>query len=387
MNSKIYTRLLLFIVSCLALSSCSWQSSAPLGGKTIINIGVAAPLEGSYTDLGRSIVNAVKLAVDDENNTGLNKFIFEVIVCNDKADTEIAKNCAEKFVQAKVAAVVGHLTSQASIAAAKIYAANHIVQISPASTHPSLTEDLNTRGYVFRTTARDDDQALLIAQQIKKLDLPHPLRIVIFNNGTLYGNSLAELIQVEVNRLQSDHVIASKSFEPEQKQYHQDVKDLTADVLVFVGEYADAAQVLRELALNNKKDIVFIGADGTFSQRLIHKAGLRAESIYVIGNTIDKDSKAYQEFLARFETRFKIYPTAFAVNAFDSTKLLIEAIKQSLITKKALSEELRTVRYHGLTGLIYFDKAGDPILPRMTVYKVLNGKFVVVDDELYSKVR
>ncbi len=342
-----------------------------------IYIGLAAPLEGAYTELGKSIINAAKLAVGELNEK---KFIkgkkLELVICNDKAEVEQALQCANKFVSLKVAGVIGHLKSKLSIEASKIYVQNQIPMITPASTHPWVTERPGAKGYVFRTIGRDDMQARLIANKIESLPLNHPLEVSIFHNSTVYGSTLSNLIDTQIKNLASDKVNSIKGLKQEQHQYHKEIAAMDADVLVFVGEYGDAAQLVKELALNNKQEVVFIGADGVFSQKFIDEAGLRAEGSYVSANVFDTESEKMQSFLENFESEFKQQPSAFSMNSYDATMILANAIKASNTHKsKLVAASLRDTRYPGITGLIYFNDKGDPVQARMTVYQVIDGKF------------
>ncbi len=353
-----------------------------------INIGVAVSLEEPYTDLGRSIVNAAKLAVEESNLKGnIGGRPLALIVCNDKANIKDAISCANKFTKAKVAGVIGHLTSQASIEASKIYAEHQIAQISPASTHPWFTERPGARGYVFRTAGRDDLQAQLISDLIMALHKPHPIRVTIFNNGTIYGSTLSTLVENELSKTDAVKIVGNKSLVQDASQYHKEVSSLDCDVLVFIGEYGDAAQIVKELALNAKQNITFIGADGIFSQSYIDSAGLRAEGTYVTGSTLDSSKEIIDIFTKNFKDRFKTNASPFAMNSYDSTNILIEAIKAAQEHGTAINEELAKTHYQGVTGLISFNSIGDTIQPRMSIYKVSNGEFVKHDKFAYSENR
>jgi branched-chain amino acid transport system substrate-binding protein len=342
-----------------------------------IHIGVSVPLEGSYADLGRAIVNAARLAVEEVNDSGgLGNKLIELLVCNDEAKVKKALECANDFVKEGVVAVIGHLTSQESIEASKVYADHGIVQITPASTHPWFTERPGSRGFAFRTIGRDDKQAKLIVAEIDKLPYQRPIKISIFHNNTVYGNNLASLIRTEVVKLDKDKVIETVAIKKDQKQYHREVESLKSQVLVFVGEYGDAAQLMKELALSNKKDILFFGADGIFSQRFIDSAGLRAEGAFVTGSTINTESELAQSFIQNYRERFKVEASAFAMNSYDATKIILTAIMKSQNSGISIAEAVKSIKYNGVTGKIYFNQIGDPVLPRMTMYQVQEGKFV-----------
>lgn len=346
-------------------------------GSDPIYIGLAVPLEGPYLELSKSVVNAAKLAVEQVNELdGIASRPIELIICNDKASAAQAVICANKFVANEVVAVIGHMTSQASIEASKIYVKHKIVQISPASTHPWFTERPGARGYVYRTIARDDKQAELITSLLDQLGLERPVKVTIFNNGTIYGSTLSTLIENSILKIGQDKVLDIVSLEQDAHQYQSEIEALKGQVLIFVGEYGAAAKLVKELALSDKKDIKFIGADGVFSPSFIDAAGLRSEGAYVTGSTLGQDSKSARDFEVLFEQRYKVPVSAFAMNSYDATNILIEALKASHENKTSLQEEMHKTKYEGVTGTISFDQLGDPNQERMCIYRVIEGKFV-----------
>ena len=342
-----------------------------------ILIGVSAPMEDLYTDLGKSILGAASIAKDKINaRGGINGRMIEIISCNDKAKTTNALECANKFVRENVSGVIGHLTSQTSIEASKIYSRYGIVQISPASTHPLFTERPEVRGFVFRTIGRDDRQARLMADLISHLPGTHPLRVSIFGNNTLYSSTLATMVETEIQKINLDKVSEIKTIKQGQSQHQNEIKNLNSQVLVFIGEYGEAAQIVKELALANKRDVVFIGADGVYSKRFIQEAGLRAENAYVTGNGVDETAPEVKNFVAEFKSRFKSEPSAFAMNSYDAMMVLVDALRA--VENKdftSVSTALKATKYKGLTGLIEFDEIGDLVVPGMCVYIVKNGSF------------
>ena len=84
---------------------------------------------------------------------------LRLISVDDACDSGQAMAAAHKLVAEKVAFVVGHQCSGASIPAARIYERAGIIQMSPASTNPRLTEE--GRANVFRICGRDDQQGAI----------------------------------------------------------------------------------------------------------------------------------------------------------------------------------------------------------------------------------
>jgi len=115
-------------------------AAAAGGGETVIKIGHAAPLTGGIAHLGKDNENGARLAVEDVNKEGLTidgkKIKLELVGEDDAADPKTGTAVAQKLVDEKVVAVVGHLNSGVSIPASKIYSDAGITQISPSSTNP-----------------------------------------------------------------------------------------------------------------------------------------------------------------------------------------------------------------------------------------------------------
>ena len=101
-----------------------------------------------------------EMAVADINAAGgvLGQQV-RLISVDDFCDPEQAVAAAQKLVADGVVFVVGHYCSGASIPASKVYEAAGVLQISPASTNPLLTEQ--GRANVFRVIGRDDAQGIV----------------------------------------------------------------------------------------------------------------------------------------------------------------------------------------------------------------------------------
>lgn len=86
-----------------------------------IKIGSASPLTGPQAHIGVDIRNGVQLAIEDANaanvEIGGKKVKFELVPEDDEANPTKATTVAQKLADAKVAAVVGHFNSGASIPA------------------------------------------------------------------------------------------------------------------------------------------------------------------------------------------------------------------------------------------------------------------------------
>ena len=150
---------LLFTAALALIVTGCGKQEATSGGDTV-KIGMASPLTGPQSHIGQDIKNGTLLGVEEINAQGLEiggkKLKLELLAEDDEANPAKATTVAQKLVDSKVVAVVGHFNSGSSIPASKVYADAGIPQISPGSTNPRYTQ----QGYAttFRVVANDDQQ-------------------------------------------------------------------------------------------------------------------------------------------------------------------------------------------------------------------------------------
>ncbi|HUP96696.1 MAG TPA: branched-chain amino acid ABC transporter substrate-binding protein, partial [Usitatibacter sp.] len=180
------------LAALLLLAACSRTEapSAPQDAAVTVLIGHAGPLTGSIAHQGKDDENGVSLALEQANakrmRIGGREVRFRMLSEDDQGDPKIGTLVAQKFVDAKVAAVVGHLNSGVTIPASEIYNKAGIPVVSGSATNPALTE----RGLkgVLRTVGRDDQQgpaiAAYIAGELKGKS------VAIVDDKTAYGEGL-----------------------------------------------------------------------------------------------------------------------------------------------------------------------------------------------------
>src|SRR5947199_4521727 len=109
---------------------------------------------------------------------------------DDQADPKLGPTIAQKFADAKVAGVVGHLNSGVSIPASAVYNQAGVPMISGSATNPKLTE----QGFknIFRVVGRDDQQGPAIAQYLANMKVK---KVAIADDATAYGEGLANEVE------------------------------------------------------------------------------------------------------------------------------------------------------------------------------------------------
>ena len=143
------------LMSALALAA---GLSVAATARADINVAVVGPLTGGYASFGEQMKAGAELAVADINAAGgvLGQKL-NLIAADDACDPKQAVAVANKLAGDKAVFVAGHFCSGSSIPASAVYAEEGIIQISPASTNPKLTDE-RPGDNIFRVCGRDDQQ-------------------------------------------------------------------------------------------------------------------------------------------------------------------------------------------------------------------------------------
>src|SRR5918996_4005169 len=164
--------------------------------KADIVIATAGPMTGQYAAFGEQMQKGAQQAVKDINAAG--GVLGEQLVLqvgDDACDPKQAVAVANQMVNAGVVLMAGHFCSGSSIPASQVYNEEGILQISPASTNPQLTE----QGFdnVFRTCGRDDQQGIVAGNYV--VDNNVGSTIAVIHDKTAYGKGLADEFKKQLN--------------------------------------------------------------------------------------------------------------------------------------------------------------------------------------------
>jgi branched-chain amino acid transport system substrate-binding protein len=371
---------LLAAAVALSLSACGKQEAAS-GGDTV-KIGMASPLTGPQSHIGQDIKNGTLLGVEDLNAQGLEiggkKMKFELIAEDDEANPAKATTVAQKLVDAKVVAVVGHFNSGATIPASKIYADAGIPQISPGSTNPRYTQ----QGYAttFRVVANDDQQGP--AGATYAINTLKVKKVAIVDDSTSYGQGLATAFEKAV-KAAGVEVLAHEHTTDKDTDFAAiltNIKSKNPELVFFGGidtQGGPMAKQMKALGINAK----LMGGDGIQTPKLVELAGDAADGVIASIPGLPKDKMpGGKAFLDKFKKRFNADVELFAPMGYDAVFVLAEAMKRANSTESAkILAELKKTNYNGVIGPIQFDDKGDLKNGPITINVVQGGKWVPVE--------
>lgn len=355
-------------------SSSATTTAAPAADTVTVKIAHAGPLTGSIAHLGKDDENGVHLAIDQSNakniKIGGKTIKFEMQSEDDQADPKVGTTVAQKLVDAKVAAVIGHLNSGVSIPASEIYNKAGIPMVSGSATNPTLTErGLKT---VFRTVGRDDQQGPAIASYI--VNELKAKKVALADDKTAYGEGLANEVEkfLKANKVNVVGRERTTDKETDFKAILTKMKAKNPDVVFYGGMDATGGPLLkqaRELGIK----AVFAYGDGACTDEMGKLAGQAAEGMVCSQAGLPREA-ASPEFSKEFNAKYgdiKQYAPYF----YDATLAVIEAMKKADSTDPAkFTPEIFNVNFTGATGTVQFDQKGDRKDAEMTIFKMEGGK-------------
>lgn len=331
----------------------------------VIKIASVSPLSGAQASLGEMIKLGAQIAVEDSQEAFAKMGLkLELAPQDDQAAPDVGVAVAKRLVNdPEVVGVVGHFNSGVAIPASEVYKDYHLVMVSPANTNPKVTE----RGYpnVNRVCGRDDVQGPVGAEHaISKL---HAKTVFVINDKTAYGQGVAEAFRDKAKALGANVVAfvgteEKANFQPLILQ----MRISKPDLVYFGGIYDQGGLLLKQM---REKGIAaaFLGPDGLDSSEFVRIAQSAAKGAFytTVAGPVDQHPAA-AAFAKAYEEKFKKKPESFALYAYDSARVIIEAVRATpeaqagkVPSREAVCQALRKLSHQGITGLIEFNGKGD----------------------------
>lgn len=353
------------------------SAGAPAAPKEItVRIGHAAPLTGGVAHLGKDNEQGARLAIDQANEKGIviggAKVKLELLAEDDEEKPDRGPIIAQKFADAKVAGVVGHLNSGVTIPASAVYEQAGIPMVTGSATNPKLTE----QGFkhIFRLVGRDDQQGPAIASYLAS---EYKLKTVaVIDDATAYGEGLANEVQKTL-KAAGIEVLPRERGTKDTRDWKAVLTKLRArnpDVVFYGGMDATGGPLLkqgRELGIK----AVFAFGDGACTDKMAELAGDKNAEGMICSQAGIPVQAASKAFLVAYKKKFDMDPILYAPFTYDAVNLLIAAMqKADSVDPAKYLPALASIEHKGASGTIRFDEKGDRKDAEITIFTMKGGK-------------
>ncbi|MCX4144613.1 branched-chain amino acid ABC transporter substrate-binding protein [Paraburkholderia madseniana] len=343
----------------------------------VVKIGEAAPVTGPASYLGKDTENGARLAIEEINQTGLviggKKVTLVFDAQDDAGDPRQATQVAQKLVDDKVVAVVGHMQSGSTIPASKIYSDAGIAQVSPSATNPAYTQ----QGFktAYRVVATDAQQGPTLADYAAKTLKVKTVAIV--DDSTAYGQGLAVEFekQAKANGITVLSHDASTDKAVDFRAILTKIKGEKPDAIMYGGLDGTGgpfAKQAKQLGMTMK----VLAGDGLCADDLAKLAGDAADNVIcsIAGAPLLKMSGG-PAFVERYKKRFGYAPVLNSPFAYDAVGVIIDAMKRAQSTEPAkILAAMPATDHQGVLGETQFDAKGDLKHGVISLYKYVGGK-------------
>ena len=363
----------------IAAAAAFMAGLAGAGGaaRAEILIATAGAVTGPYAVFGEQMVRGAEAAVADINAAGGvlgQQLVLEI--GDDSCEAKQAVAVANQMVNKGVAFVAGHFCSSTSIPASEVYYEEGVLQISPASTNPLLTE----QGFdnVFRTCGRDDQQGLVAGNFLARVFADR--RIAILHDKTAYGKGLADETRKTLNAAGVEEALY-EAYTAGEKDYSALVSKLKSeriDVIYLGGYHTEAGLILRQ-ARNQGLDARLVSGDALVTGEFWSITGDAGEGTLFSFSLDPARNPAAADVVARFlEQGYK--PEGFTLYTYAAVQVFAQAAEAAGGTDvDALIEQMRGRTFSTVLGPLTFDGKGDVANPGFVFYEWNDGAYDYTD--------
>jgi branched-chain amino acid transport system substrate-binding protein len=326
--------------------------TAVLGGpaRADVLIGVAGPITGQNAWFGEQMERGAARAVADLNAAGgvLGEQV-RLITADDYCDPEQAVAVANKLVSDGVVFVAGHFCSHASIPASEIYEEAGVLQISPSSTNPMLTE--LGRANVFRVSHRDDAESIMAGNYLA--DHWADKKIAILHDNT-------ERTKKQLNNRALTEAIY-QAYVPGKVNYGAEIAALqAADIAVlYIGGYHTEIALMARAARDRGYPVQLVAGGVLASEDFGLIAGPAAEGALFTDVADPRRNAEAAPVVARFRAS-GFEPQLYTLYTYGAVQAWAQAAeKAGSLELQAMIASLREHQFDTVLGLIDFDERGD----------------------------
>jgi branched-chain amino acid transport system substrate-binding protein len=323
-----------------------------------VKIAVGGPITGPSAATGAQMKNGVDQAAADINKAGgiLGQKI-SVSYGDDVSDPKQGVSVANKFSADGVKFVIGHYNSGVTIPSSEVYQENGILEITPASTNPTVTE--RKMWNIFRVCGRDDQQGQVAGEYIVKHFKGK--KIAVVHDKTTYGKGLADETRKAMGKGGMKEVLYEgvNTGEKDYSALVSKIKQSGADLIYWGGLYTEGGLIVRQMRDQGVK-APLMGGDGITSDEFASVGGPGVEGTLMTYGPDPRNKPDAKKVVEEFRAK-KFEPEAYTLYSYAGVQIIKQAAEaaKSLDPKKVAEKMHSGMQFKTVLGDISYDKKGD----------------------------
>jgi branched-chain amino acid transport system substrate-binding protein len=314
-----------------------YYNNAMIEGKKAYSIAVVVR-SSEDPEKSLTILRGVAQAQEEINaQGGINSTPLKIVIVNDDNNPNIAKVMAKIIAETTdVLGVVGHYSSDCTIAAGKVYDEFKLVSISATSTADEIS---NLSPYVFRTVPSDLAAGKTLTEYIIKKKWR--IAAAIFDGESDYSKSLKNAF---VNNAKDSqiNIVAEIDISQPGIKYNSEIQKLSSQVQVLMLALPDVRSTeVPLIGAANQGKMHLIGGDGLYNKKVLQSPGASSLVGMVLAVPWTIDNNRNTPFVQKSQELWKADVQWRTVMSYDATQALAEAIKaNSQPTRETVKDAL-----------------------------------------------
>jgi branched-chain amino acid transport system substrate-binding protein len=342
-----------------------------------IAIACVGPMTGPYAAFGEQLRRGAEQAVAEINAAGgvLGRPLA-LQIGDDACDPRQAVSVANRLAGRQVRFVAGHYCSGASIPASKVYAEEGVLQISPASTNPTYTDEggWNT----FRICGRDDQEGQVAGAFIARRFAGR--RVAILHDNSAYGKGLADETRKGLRAAGMSETLYA-AYTPGERDYSALVSRLKSagiEVIYVGGYHTESALIIRQ-AREQGMTATLVGGAALVTSEFWQISGGAGEGTLMTFGADPRLRPAAAEAVARFRA-MNIDPEGYVLYTYAAVQIwAAAAAKARTVDPRNVAAMLKSGGpWDCVLGSIGFTPKGDITVPDYVFYVWRNGSYAPV---------
>ena len=334
-----------------------YLNNARIGEAKSYTIAVSVPI-GSNVNTALEVLRGVAQSQNQINQSGgINGIPLKVLIADDADNPEIAAQIAQKLAaDNSILGVVGHTSSDTSLAAAAIYQKAGLVMISPISTSVKLS---NFGDYIFRSVPSDFVAARALAESsLQKIS--NVKAVVFFNSQSNYSQSLKSEFTIALGlgggQVVSEFDLSSLTFTPSKSL--QQAQQEGANLIALLGDSGTLDKALQVVQINGQK-LPIVAGDDVYSPKTLDVGGKNALGM-IVAVAWHLAANPNSPFVNNSRQLWQGDVNWRTATAYDATQALIAGIKAES-SREGVQQALRSSNFSvpGATNPVRFLPSGD----------------------------
>ena len=339
-----------------------------------VRLGATLPLSGNLASYGEQIRLGMELAAADLLARGLK---VEIVAEDTPMSGPVVISTLRKLMEgSKVQGIAGNFSNPAMLSMAPLLRGAPLVAMHTAAMDDEILAA--SGGWIFSTNTRIRDEAKRLAHYAFETGAR---RAAIVTIETSFGLAYREHFKHAFEGL-GGKIVADENYQLGDTDYRAQLTKvrLAKPEIVFGATFGHFLGLTLRQARELGITAPFISVYESEDRSVLEAAGANANGLRYFTSYAPTAQGQAAEVRRRLAERLKHAPSTFALNAYDATVLLAEAVGQCSGRAPCVAETLRRVKdYDGVSGRLSIGADG---AAERSFYlnEVRDGKFVPVPE-------